>query len=1182
MNIKKRYLWAVPVLLAALSAVLIPVLAKVSPSAAQNATMSSTFASSNPSPSTAYNGEPVTVTLFFTNVSAISLTNVQLIELLPQAALDNVQCLSACALSLSAPRTIPEPLGGTIVVSTVTGIQWSSVAPVNPGESFTVTYTARVVGQLAGSLLTFKHNATFLHGGVPDNASAPADKVTVQLFVTQAGVASLSPAPSWISQDAGGTISQDWGDYDRDGGMDLALGSSQGAAIYHNDSGTLTPLWTDGEAKRAYGVRWADVDNDGFLDLVVVGESVDHTPVTEGRNYIYNVSGSVVSQRAMFTSTRQLVRLALADLNGDGLVDLVASTNVINAGDSGFCGVVMFVNQGGTFGPETCLFQRATAAIAVADINNDGHPDLVFGQFPNQILVALNGGEPTVPSFSNTLVVERNVPFLAYDFAFGDYDGDGFLDIAAAYPLQREARVYHNISTAAGSVGFDGAKVIKTSTFLTPLSLDWGFFSGSGHLELAVADDRPKVYQYLNGKFSTIDQFTLPQIGGQQWSTRGVRLQRSTDVDITITNRDKASQRNSALTPRLATTMRPLDNAGSGSVAWGDRNGDGLQDILFGASSGVGTGAGQYMNGLTVFSARTDVGGGLGPQQVAFGDVNGDGKLDTLIANSSGSESVGLFLNGNNSGNANWSVSLRGGSHVAAFGDANGDGILDVMVGSAGDTLQLYLNSNGVLSSTAAWVSPVVSSVRSIAWMDYDKDGYQDFAVANYGVGAQVYHNNKDNTFTLVWTSTGCTNSTSVAWADVNGDGIMDLAVGCYGQATQIYANSMPTTVVMIATAPSWSSATMSKTTAVAFGDWDNDGWAELAVANDGESAQVFSNDTPRNAPGAMPSMNWIWSSAEKYAFTGAAWGDFNGDGFMDLALSAAVKSTQFSGIYTNTTVIPSHVGQSFAPLLPLPFNPPYVTVARPGNTPAAYLFSSSEQVLNSKSLTQSVDIHYRVYDANGTRNTAIQDATGITIANTTFEFSLDDGANWHAATPTGTGSIPITTTRLGRDGIFVWDAVADKAISYDARFRVTVNMDNLAGPVYSTQGSAVSPPFQIQATTCELPFGAGWSTLALANGQTTFQVNDVVNFVGSVTAKGTLTFTWDFGPGTVPQVTSGENIPHTFPANGIYTVTVSVIGEPCPITREAIFSNKIVIGSPTGNKRTYLPVIGRSTGGVQ
>jgi len=288
--------------------------------------------------------------------------------------------------------------------------------------------------------------ATFVPFGSSDPVTFPTPdvKTTVRAKIGQLGQSSLASAPTWFSGDAGGTLSQDWGDFNGDGQLDLVLGSSLGASVYVNQNGQLKLYWKEPtNNRRAYGVRWADFNHDGKLEIVAVGDSVDGSAVTSGTNYIYGQAAGGFAPIVTFVSDYQMVRVAVGKFSGTNNIDIIASTNTLNAD----CPVRLFRNDGsgGFSGPGECVSHDATAALGPGDFDNNGTLDLAVGLFPNVIEILRNNGSGY---FTTTapVIVDNNVPFLPYDFAWGDYDSNGLLDLAAAFPLQKEARVYRNLA----------------------------------------------------------------------------------------------------------------------------------------------------------------------------------------------------------------------------------------------------------------------------------------------------------------------------------------------------------------------------------------------------------------------------------------------------------------------------------------------------------------------------------------------------------------------------------------------------------------------------------------------------------------------------------------------------------------------------------------------------------------
>ncbi len=176
------------------------------------------------------------------------------------------------------------------------------------------------------------------------------------------------------------------------------------------------PLELEGET-----VFWlaGDVDGDLLPDLVAVqqGQVVVRKGTLDG-----DFGASVVSVIEELELATLAEGAALEDLNGNGHLDLVLPLEA---------GVVTCFGQGdGTFlFGETLLIPNSGALrLAVADLDQDGFPDLVYGRLASNLLgILTNSGDGSFSDEPQILTLGAQLR----GFSLGDADGDGRLDLGA-------------------------------------------------------------------------------------------------------------------------------------------------------------------------------------------------------------------------------------------------------------------------------------------------------------------------------------------------------------------------------------------------------------------------------------------------------------------------------------------------------------------------------------------------------------------------------------------------------------------------------------------------------------------------------------------------------------------------------------------------------------------------------
>ncbi|MCA9416924.1 MAG: VCBS repeat-containing protein [Candidatus Omnitrophica bacterium] len=280
------------------------------------------------------------------------------------------------------------------------------------------------------------------------------------------------------------------------------------------------PINLDEDPRLSAAARFADVDGDGFLDILL-GSSGDFTFLgdealegtlgqytSESRTYLNNgttdpflgVAGIPITYE---THTVELA--SLGDLNGDGTIDFVVSR--VDKPP------VIFFNNGtsdpwaGVTGREVGIHFYHTEDIGVADLNGDGHLDLL-GTNGGE-----NGGEPSIVYLNNG----TNDPFQGVEGVFiptaahaaeslvlGDVNGDGFIDFIQGNgteggedPTSQLNRVYLNNGTANPFEDVVGLDIGAEANFTKDVML--GDVDLDGDLDLVVGNDYPEPnLLYLN------------------------------------------------------------------------------------------------------------------------------------------------------------------------------------------------------------------------------------------------------------------------------------------------------------------------------------------------------------------------------------------------------------------------------------------------------------------------------------------------------------------------------------------------------------------------------------------------------------------------------------------------------------------------------------------------------------
>jgi len=339
-------------------------------------------------------------------------------------------------------------------------------------------------------------------------------------------------------------------------------------------------------------VAWGDYDHDGDLDALVTG---DHGSGPYIASIYRNDAGEFVNINAGLTGIYNSA-VAWGDYDNDGDLDILACGR--NSSNSK---TYIYQNNNGTFVQKDA---------GLPDIGSDGA------------------------------------------VAWGDYDGDGDLDIliAGAY----SCRIYKN----------DELVFTDISAGLPAVSncwVDWGDFDNDGDLDVFVMGDLggilvSSIFSNNTGIFTEMLQAGITPLAGGSASLAD--FDHDSDLDLLITGFNEFLEPQTTIFSNLGNmefmNIYPgIIGASLGTAAWGDYDSDGEADILLtgqNAGCGVLSSIVYHNEGNSVFNDINAPLDGAERGSAAWGDFDNDGDPDILISGITGAGTPGTRLYANDAG----------------------------------------------------------------------------------------------------------------------------------------------------------------------------------------------------------------------------------------------------------------------------------------------------------------------------------------------------------------------------------------------------------------------------------------------------------------------------------------------------------------------------------------------------
>ena len=496
--------------------------------------------------------------------------------------------------------------------------------------------------------------------GVPDLAVANYGSNSVSVFFNTTTPNASTPTFSAATDFATGSgpYTVTLGDFNRDGKPDMAAThyNINSVSVFLNTTtpGAATPtfgavsFYTTGTNPSSVSI--CDLNGDGKPDMAAGNETSNDVSVFMNVMTL-GVTPASFSAKTDFTTGTSPRAVKFSDINGDGKQDMAVVNGSSNT-------VSVFLNTTPT-GTSTPTFSARTdfaigtlpSHLSIADLNGDGIPDLVTtNQSSNSVSVLLNTTTPgaTTPSFSSATGFATGASTIAS--SIGDINGDGKPDIVTANTSGLSISVLINTTPTGNTTPTFAAKV----DFTTPANaqfLSISDLNGDGKPDIAVTANASIVSVFLN---TTSTGSATPTFSARTDFTAGASTKQvaigdlngdgKPDLAVVSTTLVAVSVLLNTTAPGASSpTFSAKTDFTSGTAPWsvsiGDLNGDGLLDLLvsnaFSGTNSVSVLLNTTTTGASTptFSAKTDFTVGNQPRSVTIGDLNGDGKPDIAAAN---------------------------------------------------------------------------------------------------------------------------------------------------------------------------------------------------------------------------------------------------------------------------------------------------------------------------------------------------------------------------------------------------------------------------------------------------------------------------------------------------------------------------------------------------------------------
>jgi FG-GAP-like repeat len=343
--------------------------------------------------------------------------------------------------------------------------------------------------------------------------------------------------------------------------------------------------------------------------------------------------------------------------------------------------------------------------IAVADINHDGHPDLIVANDGSEtISVLLGDGKGHFQNASGSPVPAGHLP---NDIAVADMNHDGNPDLVIANHQSPYLRIF--LGDGKGGFHLGPGSPIDVHSNPHPHAVAVGAFSASGNLDVVTDSWGNNQIELLpgDGKGGLITPGRFFPVGHRPYERlRSADFNKDGHPDVVTTNLDDDTATILLGDGRGGFAQAPASPFPAGAKPWqvaiDDFNRDGNADLAIIPYARdvadpsqvvvtvlLGNGKGQFS---PLHTKPLSLEGCSGPNSIAAGDLNGDGYRD-IVVSCAESRNAAIFLGRADNEFTRFMQPIAGGWGSIGVADLNSDGRADLITADHDNgTITIYLS----------------------------------------------------------------------------------------------------------------------------------------------------------------------------------------------------------------------------------------------------------------------------------------------------------------------------------------------------------------------------------------------------------------------------------------------------------------------------------------------------------